>query len=112
MSRIQCYIATSIDGFIARKDNSIDWLEIVPIPEGSDLGYTSFYNEIDIVIMGRNTYDEVMSFGVPWPYEDSKCYIVTSDKHYKIQTPNTELAHNVDAEWIEKLKKKPVKTFG
>jgi len=104
MKNIQCYIATSIDGYIARKDNSIDWLDIVPVPEGSGLGYTAFYNNVDVVIMGRNTYDEVMGFGVPWPYADSQCFIVTSDINYKVQTPNTQLVHSVDQALIEKLK--------
>lgn len=104
MSRIQCYIATSIDGYIARKDHSIDWLESISVPEGSDLGYGEFYNKIDTVIMGRKTYDEVMGFGVPWPYEDAKCYIATSDLNYQTQTPNTHLVAEIDEKWIEKIK--------
>lgn len=104
MTRIQCYIATSIDGYIARKDNSIDWLESISVPEGSDLGYGEFYSKIDTVIMGRQTYDEVMSFGVPWPYEDAKCYIATSNPNYRTQTPNTHLIAQIDKSWIEKIK--------
>ena len=104
MNKIQCYIATSIDGYIARKDNSIDWLDIIPIPEGSDLGYTDFYASIGTVIMGRKTYDEVMGFDVPWPYADVKSYVVTTDTNYKVKTPNTHLVHQVDQNFIEEIK--------
>lgn len=104
MSRIQCYIATSIDGYIARKDHSIDWLESITVPEGSDMGYGEFYGHIDTVIMGRQTYDEVMGFGVPWPYTDTKCYIATTDANYKTQTPNTHLVTHIDQNWIDEIK--------
>ncbi len=104
MSRIQCYIAQSIDGYIARPKGEIDWLDIIPIPENSDLGYGEFYSNIDTVIMGRKTYDEVMGFGVPWPYADAKCYIVTSDTTYQANTPNTHLVHKIDQEFIDQLR--------
>lgn len=104
MTKIQCYIAQSIDGYIARKDHSIDWLENISVPEGSDMGYSDFYAGIDTVIMGRKTYDEVMGFDVPWPYADAKSFVVTSDKDHKIHTPNTELVHRVDDQFITHLK--------
>lgn len=62
------YIATSIDGFIARKDGSIDWLMELPNPEKSDYGYADFIKNIDAVVLGKNTFELVLSFG-SWPYE-------------------------------------------
>ncbi|MFA4923226.1 MAG: dihydrofolate reductase family protein [Ignavibacteriaceae bacterium] len=61
------YIATSIDGFIAKKDGGIDWLFEVPNPDGSDFGFSDFIKNIDAIIMGRNTYELVLTFG-NWPY--------------------------------------------
>ena len=61
------YIATSIDGFIATSDGGIDWLREIPNPEKSDYGYSEFINNIDAIVMGRNTFDKVLTFG-KWPY--------------------------------------------
>lgn len=55
------HVATSLDGYIARLDGSVDWL---PSPEGGeDHGYSKFYNSIDALIMGSTTYEQVLSFG-------------------------------------------------
>jgi dihydrofolate reductase len=61
------YIATSIDGYIAKKDGGLDWLNEVPNPDGSDFGFGDFMDSIDAIIMGRNTFEIVLSFG-EWPY--------------------------------------------
>lgn len=62
------FIATSLDGFIADKDGGIDWLHNVPNPDGNDMGYGDFMNEVDALIMGRNTFETVCSFDIDWPY--------------------------------------------
>jgi len=62
------FIAKSIDGFIADKDGGIEWLYTIPNPENLDLGYHSFIEGIDALIMGRGTFEKVMSFDIPWPY--------------------------------------------
>jgi dihydrofolate reductase len=54
-------IATSADGFIARKDGAVDWLDR-PRPKGEDYGMGKFYNSIDTVIYGRKTYDMAVKF--------------------------------------------------
>ncbi len=69
------YIATSLDGYIAREDGNIDWLSIVE-DKNEDYGYKKFLSSIDTVIMGRKTYDMVLSFG-EFPYPDKKCFVVT-----------------------------------
>lgn len=62
------YIATSLDGFIATKDGGIDWLTGIPNPENSDYGFAEFMRGIDAIVMGRNTFQTVMSFN-SWPYQ-------------------------------------------
>lgn len=62
------YLAQSLDGFIADKDGGLDWLEMIPNPEQIDMGYTAFINKIDAIIMGRNTFEKVLSFRIDWPY--------------------------------------------
>ena len=61
------YIATSLDGYIADKDGGVDWLHEVPNPSKSDFGFSEFMKRIDALVMGRKTYETVMSFG-HWPY--------------------------------------------
>jgi dihydrofolate reductase len=64
--KILVYIATSLDGFIARKNGDLDWL-----PAGAegdeDFGYAEFMSSIDHVVMGRNTFEKVLTFG-GWHY--------------------------------------------
>ncbi|MGB3312692.1 MAG: hypothetical protein WBG32_02970 [Nodosilinea sp.] len=72
---IVLYIATSLDGFIATPEGGIDWLAAIEIPE-EDYGYEAFYSSIDAIVMGRRTYDQVLSFG-DWPYPGKPSYIMT-----------------------------------
>jgi dihydrofolate reductase len=62
MRKIICYIATSADGYIARPDGSIDWLEKRPRSKG-DYGMSTFLRSIDAVLWGRKTYDQVKGWG-------------------------------------------------
>ena len=60
------YIATSLDGFIAREDGAIDWL-MKQNTEGEDYGYDAFMDTVDGLVMGRGSYETVAGFD-PWPY--------------------------------------------
>lgn len=72
MATVVLYIATSLDGFIARKDGSVDWLF-----SDDDYGYSEFLKSIDCLMMGRKTYEQILTFG-PWPYSGKRCYVFTS----------------------------------
>lgn len=63
------YIATSLDGYIADKENRLDWLNEIPNPNHIDCGFANFMNRIDAIIMGRNTFETVLSFDCKWPYK-------------------------------------------
>ena len=60
MRKIIVYIATSADGFIARKDGAVDWLDR-PRTAG-DYGMGKFYKSIDTILWGRKTYELVLKF--------------------------------------------------
>ena len=62
------FIAKSLDGFIADKEGGIEWLNTIPNPNKLDLGYNNFIQEIEALIMGRVTFEKVLSFNIPWPY--------------------------------------------
>ena len=76
--RPQCsvFIATSLDGFIARRDGALDWLAKFQTP-GEDYGYARFAESIDTLVIGRKTYDVVLGFGA-WPYEGKRVVVLTS----------------------------------
>jgi dihydrofolate reductase len=75
-SKVVLYIATSLDGYIARDNGDIDWLSIVQTP-GEDYGYNQFIKSVDTVIMGRKTYEKVVSFGIGFPHRNKSCYVLT-----------------------------------
>lgn len=62
------FIATSLDGFIARRDHSLDWLMKYPQSEGDDGGFSDFMDSVDGLVMGAGTLRTVLGFG-QWPYE-------------------------------------------
>lgn len=69
------FIATSLDGFIARSDGSLDWL-MEATPVDGDHGYEQFMAGIDVVVMGRNTFETVLGFD-DWPYEGKRVVILS-----------------------------------
>jgi dihydrofolate reductase len=72
------YIATSLDGFIAREDGSVDWLPTGESASGEDYGYHKFMDSVDALVMGRNTFELVLSFGGDWPYGEKPVIVLTS----------------------------------
>ncbi|MEE4260927.1 MAG: dihydrofolate reductase family protein [Bacteroidales bacterium] len=66
--RNKVFIATSIDGYIADSNGGIDWLNSVPNPDNIDMGYGEFMAQTDALVMGRKTFETVLSFGIDWPY--------------------------------------------
>jgi len=77
---IKCsvFIATSLDGFIARSDGSIDWLNAANavVPPVEDCGYKAFISAVDTIVMGRNTFEQVLTFG-EWPYGDTPVVVMS-----------------------------------
>ena len=72
------FIATSLDGYIAREDGGIDWLSSGEAGAATeDHGYDAFFASVDALVMGRNTYDLVRTFG-SWPYGRKPVVVLTS----------------------------------
>lgn len=69
------FIATSLDGFIARKNGGIDWLAAVEM-EGEDYGYAAFMATVDVLVMGRGTFEKVVDFP-EWPYGETPVAVLT-----------------------------------
>ena len=74
--KVILYIATSLDGYIATKNENLDFLSLVE-QEGEDYGYADFIKTVDTVIVGRKSYDKVLSMGFDFPHADKESYIIT-----------------------------------
>ena len=84
-SRVTIHMAASLDGFIARKDGSVDWLESSDKFEGGDTMAPEFVEEflktIDCYVMGSRTYETALDFeakGLGWSYGDKPTFVLTS----------------------------------
>jgi dihydrofolate reductase len=76
MLKFSVFIATSLDGFIAREDGDLDWLPAGGPGDAEDYGYAAFMASIDTLLMGRATYDKVLSFG-EWPFGGKRVVVLT-----------------------------------
>ncbi len=103
MRKIKLYIAISLNGKIAGTDGSVEWLENIPNPEKTDYGYYDFYNLVDITIQGNTTYNQVIGWGIDFPYKGKKNYVVTRKKDV-VNTEFVEFITENHAEFIKKLK--------
>ena len=79
MREVILYIAKSLDGYIADKQGKVDWLSGQNPESQEPDSYSSFLQEIDTVIMGWNTYHQVVTELSPnqWPYEGLECLVAT-----------------------------------
>ena len=75
------FIATSMDGYIADKHGGIEWLDSIPEVNSIDTGYAAFMADIDALVMGRATYEKVLSFGIDWPYT-KPVYVVSNSLEF------------------------------
>jgi dihydrofolate reductase len=88
--KITYYVATSSDGFIAREDGDVSWLDEMNI-DLADAGYDGFFESIDGLVMGRKTYDFIFNYR-SWPYEDKPAWICTSSEIEILEGANLEIA--------------------
>ena len=103
------YIATSLDGFIARTNGDVDWLGEPP-EEGEDYGFSRFLDSVNALIMGRNTFEMIQSSG-EWPYGSKPVFVLTSRP---LDLPDDVVKHVESMscspdELVERLSQKGVK---
>ena len=103
------FIATTLDGFIARENGDLDWLEesdkeAQSDSEQEDYGYESFMESVDVLVMGRISYEKVLSFG-EWPYGNKRVIVLSSTlTELSDDTPETvELRNCSPAELCREL---------
>ncbi|MFO0904108.1 MAG: dihydrofolate reductase family protein [Pirellulales bacterium] len=77
--KVSVFVATSLDGYIARTNGDLDWLDAAQamVPAGEDCGYQLLMQTVDALIMGRKTFEKVLSFG-PWSYGKTAVIVMSS----------------------------------
>ena len=92
--KITYHAATSLDGFIAKDDGDVSWLDEMNI-DTNDTGLEDFFVSIDGLVMGRNSYDFVFNYG-SWPYEDKLTWVCTSRKLVILEGANLKIVQTPD----------------
>ena len=101
MSKRKCilYITTSLDGFIADENGNSDCLIKESRQKSED--FQTFLSSVDVILMGRKTYDQVKSLA-QWPYKEKKVYVIT---HYlKQNDEHVTFIHENIMGLVQKLK--------
>ena len=70
---VSVFVGTSVDGFIARANGDLDWL---PAGGGEPHGYDEFVASVDAIVIGRNTFEKVLTFGA-WPYGEKRVVVLS-----------------------------------
>ena len=96
--RVQLFIATSLDGYIAGPGDDLSWLF-----HDADYGYTSFYARVDTVLMGRRTYETALSFA-QWPYAGRKAVVFTRRGDLAVASPDTVATSRPPADVVRELR--------
>ena len=100
MSRFVVYIAMSLDGYIADSDGDVHWLEAF---EKDDYGYEEFIESVGSILMGRVTYDQILSFG-EWPYKEVPTLVWSSGNVKELPEGARIWSENIEktAFWLKK----------
>jgi dihydrofolate reductase len=111
-SRVTIHMVASLDGFIARKDGRVDWMETSDKFEGGDTMtpefIAAFLETIDCYIMGSRTYETALDFeakGLGWSYGDKPTFVLTSRELRKARE-SVEFYSGELARLVERLKPK------
>lgn len=84
------YIATTIDGYIADNAGNVSFLDNFG---HIDTGYDDFIKTIDVIIMGRGSYEAILGFDMEWPYPDQQTWVITQDKNLQKTHENIHFWH-------------------
>lgn len=103
--KIILYISQSLDGFIADSNKNVDWIKGENKKHISDYGYDNFIKNIDTIILGNNTYRQIVNELSPnkWVYKGLTSYVFTNEKNE--DTDEIKFVNDDIISFIEKLKK-------
>jgi len=111
MVKVILYIATSLDGYIADENSSVNFLSKIPQDPEIFSAMKKFVNGVEFLIMGYNTYNQVVTELSPneWPYKNSKSFVYTHKKNIKSDIENVTFTDEPLEDLIKTLKSKAKK---
>jgi len=110
MKKLILYIASSLNGYIAKPNGNVDWLESMPNPNQEDYGYFDFYNSCDVTLQGHNTYKFILNSGHDFPYKSTKNFVFTKDTSLEDNEDVQFVAEDIPA-FVKNLKKEKGKNI-
>lgn len=105
MRKLILYIASSLNGYIAKTDGSVDWLEQIPNPDNNDYGFSELNKSIDTTIQGNSSYQQLVEWGIKFPYINTTNYVITNNSRLK-DNENVKFISENHIEFICDLKAK------
>lgn len=104
MRKVVLFIAMSLDGYIADRNGGVDWLDGQCNDVENEDTYSEFIKDIDTVVMGWTTYNQVVTELSPseWVYSDLNSYVITH--HEQISTKNIQFVHESPCDLVRRLK--------
>ncbi len=102
MTKVILYIAVTQDGFIADKQGGVDWLDAYNAGT-EDYGFDAFYNSVDALVMGDNTYKQIVSYGA-WPFEGASTFVFASKTTPATRNEDIELIKTDVPEFMNEMK--------
>lgn len=111
MRKVILYIALSLDGFIADAQGGVGWLGGEQPQQEGDNGYGEFIRNVDTIIIGKKTYDQIATELFPdrWYYEGKLSYILTH--HPQKDTNEIKFTNEPAADLVERLRRQEGKNI-
>ncbi len=79
-------------------------MEEIPSPQGYDYGYHRFISGIDVILMGRKSYEKILSFGIDWPYPKCETMVLSSSKNVEVRSLKTQIIDHFDEQFMDELR--------
>ena len=106
MRKVVLYIATSLDGYIASPDGSVEWLPTA----GQDYGYAEFLASADSTLLGRATYEQVLDSG-SWPYSGLTNYVFSRQPPAQAPHASVQFVSDEPVAFVQALRQQPGRTI-
>jgi dihydrofolate reductase len=90
----------SLDGYIADKDGSIDWMAGAP---NVDYGFKEFYDEVGTILLGRTTYEHMLKMGDFFPYPDREVIVFSANDKLKLAAESVQLTQDEPEKVLARL---------
>jgi dihydrofolate reductase len=98
---LKLFIAASLDGYIARPDGAVDWLWV-----DDDYGYAELYDSVDVLLMGRRTYEQVLTFGGDYPWRGKRSLVLSRAQAGR-QESHASFVDTAPAALLAELRREP-----